>query len=197
MSQEERKKWRRKYAEREVQPDPSPHRLLQTNLHFLEKPYAGKRALDLACGSGRDPLFLAEKGLQVTGIDIARKALLIARKRAEERHLLDHFQPVCADLDRYPLPRNHFHLISCFFYLNRQLFPRINSALCPGGLLVYRTYTRKSLEYGSRMNPAHLLKPGELGNAFSDLNVLHTFEQPIYSDGTKQRHVASLVAQKR
>ncbi|SDW00257.1 Ubiquinone/menaquinone biosynthesis C-methylase UbiE [Marininema mesophilum] len=47
----------------------------------------GKRVIDLGCGEGRDSLYLAQQGVHVTGVDVARSALEKARERARAGEL--------------------------------------------------------------------------------------------------------------
>ena len=149
----------------------------------------GPKALDLACGAGRNAVCLAEKGWDVTAFDISleglRKAQELARERGVEIKLL------CVDLERALLPRNHFDLIICFFYLQRELFPEIKASLRPQGLVLYRTYTVDQLPFRGRpRHPLHLLQPQELLEAFRDFRVLH------YQEVLRDRGVAQLIAQK-
>lgn len=197
MSRKERKKWNKKYSDREVKPGKKPHQTLKQGIHYLDVPFANQKALDLACGGARDGLFLAYQGLQVTALDVSLEALRIAKTRSENRGIRGRLQFVCADLDRFPLPGRRYSLISCFYYLNRALFPGIKNALQSGGVLVYKTYTKKSIEYGSDMNPDHLLEPGELKEQFSDFRILHSTEDSVGSNGEKQRHFACLIARKQ
>jgi tellurite methyltransferase len=63
-------KWNRKYASR-TSVLTSPDRFLSDNLSYLEK----GTVLDLACGDGRNSIFLASHGFSVTGVDISDVAL--------------------------------------------------------------------------------------------------------------------------
>ena len=78
---------------------------------------------------------------------------------------------VVADLERgeYVPPEDSFELVTVFFYLHRELFPAIRAAIKPGGMIVYRTYTRDNPR---RLQPAHVLEPNELLAQFRDFRVL-------------------------
>jgi SAM-dependent methyltransferase len=104
-------------------------------------------------------------------VDSSQVALDQAQAAAEERGL--NLSLVCSDLRQYNFGRERFDLILVFFYLERALFPALEQSLRPGGILLYKTYTRQQLQFerGPR-NPEHLLEPKELRGAFPGLRVL-------------------------
>jgi len=163
-----------------------PSALLVRFSDFL--PHSGL-ALDLACGYGRNTLYLAREGLPAIGIDGSRKALLAGREAAIRSKLEACF--LQADLTRFGLPANKFSVVICFKYRNREFYPSIRAALRPGGLLLYETYTCEHMLYGLKpRNPEHLLERGELYGAFSDWDII------FYREVWRGRGVASLVARK-
>lgn len=52
----------------------------------------GLRVLDLGSGTGKNSLFLAERGSNVVGIELSKTAVRMAKERAEARELDAHFQ---------------------------------------------------------------------------------------------------------
>jgi tellurite methyltransferase len=163
-------------------------------------------ALDLACGRGRNALFLAERGRQVTAVDWSPAALDILEHRAlslkiparrirrmdEEKHPTPMgINLVQADLENAKLPVNHYALILCVRYLQRRLFPQICRALRPGGMLLMETYTMAQLDFpGGPRDPAYLLDEGELREAFPEL------ETVFYRELRAEQGIASLAARK-
>jgi tellurite methyltransferase len=146
-------------------------------------------ALDLACGYGRNTLYLARQGLAATGIDRSREALESGRKAAARSKLKASF--VQADLTQFALPANAFSVLICFKYRNREFYPSLRAALRPGGLLIYETYTHEHASYGLKpLNPEHLLERNELFRAFSDWEII------FYREVWMGRGTASLVARK-
>lgn len=146
-------------------------------------------ALDLACGAGRNAVYLAERGWDVTACDISlegvRTAQALARRRSVSLRLF------CQDLETIQLPAERFDLVLCFFYLQRGLFPQIRAALRPGGLVVYKTYTTDQLRFPGRpRHPLHMLRPRELLEAFADFRVF------VYQETIQGRGLAQLIAQK-
>jgi 2-polyprenyl-3-methyl-5-hydroxy-6-metoxy-1,4-benzoquinol methylase len=69
-------------------------------IHRLLDLPAGARVLDAPCGAGRIAVRLAERGLEVTGIDIAAAEIDIARRLAETRAVEARFE--CRDIRRPP-----------------------------------------------------------------------------------------------
>jgi tellurite methyltransferase len=149
----------------------------------------GKRALDVACGAGRHSLFLAGRGLRVVAVDRSPAALEEGRELARLRGLRVNW--VRADLESFPLPTEAFDVIVCFYYRDPGLYAGLRAALRPGGLIVYETYTREQLRFSSGpRNPAHLLEPGELLDAFGGWDVI------FYHETRLKRGVACIVARK-
>ena len=168
-----------------------PVSLLTEYAHLL--PSSGA-ALDLACGKGRNAIFLAQRGLEVTGIDRSEVALAEAREAAEEAGVQVKIKWVAADLEAstVPLPQNHYNVITCFYYRDPNLYPQIFAALRPGGILFYETFTLDQLQhdFGPR-DPDHLLAPGELPRVFQRLELL------FYREMSLEKAVAGLIARKR
>jgi len=150
--------------------------------------------LDLACGTGRNSIYLAQKGLRVTCCDISPENLEEVKKRAESHQVEIELWQV--DLEREgmnPLPGDSYGAILVFRYLHRPLMECIKKALRNGGVLIYETFTREQRQFGKPHNPNFLLDPGELRHTFADWEVIHYFE------GTKEnptRAVAQIVCRK-
>ena len=163
-------------------------------------------ALDLACGRGRNALFLAEHGRHVTCVDWSRAALAILEERAKGLKIpvrqvsrIDEAKPPAragidvlqADLERVALPVKQYSVILCVRYLQRSLFPQICGALRLGGILLFETYTRAQLDFsGGPRDPVHLLDTGELRRAFPEL------ETVFYRELRAEQGIASLAARK-
>ena len=171
-----------------------PAQLLFDYLHLLfEKPLPGP-ILDLACGDGRNGIFLAEHYLPVICCDNSQAALDRARKSAEEHEVTITLWQV--DLEQEgvnPLPENSYGGVLVFHYLHRPLIPYIKKALKPGGILIYETFTIEQPKFGKPHNPAFLLRQKELLEWFHSWEVLHYFEG---IKGDPRRGVAQIVCRK-
>lgn len=191
---DERERWNHRYAERGVQPFANaPAEWLAANRDLLAGD-PGRRALDVACGDGRNSAYLAGMGFAVDAVDISDVAIDALRAGAASRSL-----SVSAwrlDLERDPLPRGPYDVIAQLNYLQRSLFNALADALAPGGLLIIETVTRAHAdELGNHFDPRFLLEPGELLTAFGDLAVLRHEEGVVERSG-RPRAVASLVARR-
>ncbi|MEZ0230402.1 MAG: class I SAM-dependent methyltransferase [Planctomycetota bacterium] len=155
------------------------------------------RALDVACGAGRNVLFLAEMGLRAIGVDISPAGLELARRVAMARGL--DVSLVEADLTRDPLPAGPFDVVVCVHYLERSLFGALEAAVAPGGVLVYETFTQDQLAFPEAhpRRKEFLLAPQELLRAFPALEV------EVYAEGThrlsdgRRATLAQLIARRR
>jgi tellurite methyltransferase len=128
------------------------------------------RALDVAAGRGRHLVPLARAGFRTFGVDVRLDALVDARGLCSRSAIGVHLW--CADLTRHPLPRAFFDVVIVTRYLQRDLFGALSDALCPGGVLIYETFTTAQLALGyGPQSSDHLLKPDELREAFGTLRV--------------------------
>ena len=147
-------------------------------------------ALDVAIGRGRHALPLARAGFRTFGVDVNLEAVrdAVAHGRGEDLHV----RGWCADLTQYPLPRGRFDLVIVSRYLQRDLFPDLQAALAPGGVVIYETFTTHQRALGRPPASAeHLLEPGELRRRFDGFELLF-YEEVLAPDA-----VARLVARLR
>lgn len=114
---------------------------------------AGCKVLSVADGEGRNSVYLAEAGLDVTAVEISAVALHKAQRLATSRHVQVSF--ILADVLRWDWPQAAFDVVAAIFVQfvgpaqRAVLFERIRSTLKPGGLLLLQGYTPKQLEYGT------------------------------------------------
>lgn len=184
MSEEDRQKWNARY--RADGPLTGPPAAFLTGLNDL-LPRRG-RALDVAGGSGRNAVWLARRGLDVTLVDVSAAALELAMAAAGTTPL----HTALADLDVDLLPAGAWDLIVSFNFLWRELFDVAPRLLAPGGLLVYAQPTVKNLERHAKPPADYLLEVGELPGLVRDLEIL-LCEEGWTADG---RHEARLVARR-
>ncbi|GIW70964.1 MAG: hypothetical protein KatS3mg102_0506 [Planctomycetota bacterium] len=129
------------------------------------------RALDVACGSGREAVWLAERGWAVEAIDHLPDALARAQELA--RRCGVRIRTRRQDLEAEPqLPAARYELVCCFFFLSRPLLPAMAAALRPGGLICMRTFdVRERARSGRPRRARFALEPGELAAAFAALGL--------------------------
>ena len=161
-----RTKWDNKWQEKAGQPCEPDEWLLK--VRDLLPP--GK-ALDVACGQGRNSLYLAEQGMAVTAIDLSGEALEQLRSKAAACNL--DIRTCRVDLEADPrLPGELFDLVTIFFYLHRPLLPLLRNAVRPGGIMVMRSLSSAGPFPGGPGNPDFVLHPGELLEVFADWEIL-------------------------
>jgi 2-polyprenyl-3-methyl-5-hydroxy-6-metoxy-1,4-benzoquinol methylase len=152
------------------------------------------RALDVACGDGRNARWLAELGFAVDAVDVSDVAVEALRSAAAERGL--NVDARAVDLEHDALPDGRYDVVVCMNYLQRDLFAALEGALAPGGLLLYETFARAHVEeLGKAFNPAYVLDRNELLQAFDALHVCH-YREGVVERGGEPRGVASIVAQR-
>lgn len=177
--------------------------LLEKHQHAIQALQADEQTpvLDLACGHGRNGLYLIENDINVTFADINCECLkdieLSLSQYGETKQKLAN----CWNIDfekakTTPLKGKCFSAIMVFRYLHRPLFDQIKKAIKPGGLIIYETFTQQQAEFGRPKNPDFLLKSGELVDIFSDWEILHQFEGivPIASTENNKQAIAQIVA---
>ena len=120
------------------------------------------KALDLACGTGRNAIWLAQQGWDVTAVDFSPVAIGLLRPEARGLAV----RSVLADLeaDEFVLEPRSWDLILISCYLQGDLFARLGPALRPGGVLIVITLLGEG---------RFRLKPGELLACFPAWEVLH------------------------
>ncbi|HYN16029.1 MAG TPA: methyltransferase domain-containing protein [Terriglobales bacterium] len=185
-AEQEREEWNRRYGRGEhLERDPSPF-LVKAYGHFVAPRFpAAGTALDVAGGIGHHAIWLAQRGWNVTLVDISDVGIKMALEEARGAGVSIHGK--AADLRTYKFGREGFNLIIVFYFLERVLFPALAATLKPGGLIIYRTYTREHRKFRACSHPMHFLEPGELRGDFPGFEVLRYRE----SEG-----MAELVARK-
>jgi SAM-dependent methyltransferase len=149
--------WNRRYAGRELLWTATPSRFLVAETEGL----APARALDLACGEGRNAVWLAEQGWTVTGVDFSDVALEKARRLADAGGV--DVEWLLADLRDYRAEPRAYDLV-LLFYLQvpaavRQPVVRVAAeAVAPGGVLLLVAHDLSNLDegYGGPQEPAVL-----------------------------------------
>ena len=139
--------WDRRYAGRELLWTAEPNRFLVAETEGLEP----GRALDLACGEGRNAVWLAEQGWRVTGVDFSGVALgkagELARARGVEVELVE------SDLTAWEPERGAFDLVVVLYLQlpaaeRAPVLRKAAAAVAPGGHLLVVAHDSSNLEHG-------------------------------------------------
>lgn len=171
----DRDHWNTRYGEQSWPVEPSPW--LVANEALL--PSVGA-ALDVAGGTGRNAIWLAQRGWTVTIADVSDVALAKASVRAGDDGL--QVNTLLVDLTVDPLPDGPWNLIALFHYLDRDVFAAIARALAPGGILIGSLATIRNLERNPRPPLPYLLETGELPD------LIRGIELVAYDEGWKDDH---------
>ena len=187
----DRKRWDERFKGKKFAFGKKANSFLRKHITFLSK---GK-ALDLAAGEGRNAVFLAQHGFEVDAVDISaiglRKTEQLATKTGVNVH------SILADLDTYPIAKGQYDLITNFYFLDRNLIPKIKRGVKQGGRVIFETYLleHRKLLVGGPKNPRYFLKPNELLHLFKGFRVLF-YREGVFKEGGKKKAIASLIAQK-
>ncbi len=158
-----RSKWDERFRNREFVLGTAPSPFLAENIELIKSLVPGKKALDIACGEGRNSIYLAAEGFAVTGLDISRAGMEKAREWMERENLRISFR--IQNLEGYEFSES-YDLIINFNFLLRDLIPKCVAALNPGGVIVFDSIM-DSPYVPTTHRKEFLLRPGELFSIFS------------------------------
>ena len=160
----------------------------------------GMRVLDVACGEGRNAVWLAQQGCEVLAIDISPLGIDKAKRLAAERGVEVEFQ--LADVREWDwMAAAVDAVISIFIQFaapaeRGRVFEGMQRALRPGGRLVMQGYTPKQVEYrtGGPPQAEHMYTEGLLRAAFAELEIVHLREhEDVLSEGNKHVGRSALI----
>lgn len=150
----------------------------------------GARVLDLACGTGRHALHLANQGFKVEAVDID----LSLSATAQEQQPRVQWRQFDLESQPWPYQAGVWQGVVVTNYLHRPLFAHLLESLAPGGVLIYETFAVGQERYGRPRNPAHLLLPGELLEVTRGRLQVIAYEDVTEPAGASARRVQRLCA---
>ncbi|WP_442598270.1 class I SAM-dependent methyltransferase [Neobacillus sp. D3-1R] len=162
-------------------------------------------ALAIAEGEGRNAVFLAQQGMNVTTWDYAESGLAKTRKLAQEKGV--EVKTELVDLNQAPWDENKWDQIVCIFghfpkELREKTLDNVKKAVKPGGHYITEVYSIFQLPYesGGPRDQAFLYSPEDFLKVFSDWKMIHFFMgEVVRHEGEGHNglsHVIQLVAQK-
>ena len=179
---EDKERWNIRHVEK-----PMRHNVEPILEKYIERAKVGE-ALDIACGTGRNTHFMAQKGFLVDAVDLSDYALSQIKDMAT-------ITKIEADLDSYNLAFGKYDLIVNINYLNRRFYPQIKEALKPEGIVIFETFIVAHGDFKNPANPEFLLRKNELLHAFIGLDIIYYEERDEINLRGEKIRVASLVAQ--
>ena len=134
MSEADRERWDTRYSKADLVMGPELKPFVRRVERLL--PRAG-RALDIACGEGQLAGWLAQRGLDVTAVDISPVALDKLCRRAETEGWAPRLRAIEADLDEgLPPVSRGLALVTCVDFYSPTIMRRARKLLAPGGMLL-------------------------------------------------------------
>jgi SAM-dependent methyltransferase len=190
------KDWDDRYADSDYLFGTAPNDFLKS---VAERLPPNSRILCMADGEGRNGVYLATLGHKVTALDQSRVGLEKAKKLAKQKQVS--IETIKADLAEYDLGVESWDcIVSIFFHIpssvRAHIYPRIITALKPGGILMLESYTPEQLNHGTGGPPIAelMLTKDELAQYFSEMNLEHLQElEREVIEGTGHTGLASVV----
>ena len=185
-----RSKWEERFREESYPAEPDPSPVLR---RYLSAAPDG-RALDIACGTGRNAVFLAERGYEVDALDQSIEGLRTTRENAQELDVDDRIELLQADATQFDYPERRYDVVTISFFRTLDRLTDIEAALKPGGLLFYQHHLRS--EPPAEVGPStdrYRFCSNELLRACLDLTVLYYEESSERREG-KRSATVDLVA---
>lgn len=139
--------WNQRYQKTAYHYGTSPNDFLVQNASMISSP-----VLSICEGEGRNGVFLAKRGLEVTAVDFSEVALEKAAALAASQEVS--LNTIVQDLSTYlPSPSHYNAVISIFAHLpsvlRARLYPALVKSLCPGGILLLEAYSTDQLSFGT------------------------------------------------
>jgi 2-polyprenyl-3-methyl-5-hydroxy-6-metoxy-1,4-benzoquinol methylase len=175
----------------------APNEYLASKASLLRR---GQRALCVSDGEGRNSVWLAGQGLEVTAFDISPIGVEKARRLAAERGVSVAYE--VADVYGWRWPEAQFDVVAAIFVqfadpaMRTFMFEHIIASMKPRGLLIMQGYTPKQLEHktGGPKQVENMYTPELLRGAFGALEILELREhEKIMAEGTQHSGPSALI----
>lgn len=206
MSTKDKEKWDAKYSAGAFESRQYPSIYLAEHLTDITRGLESAgisppwRALDIACGAGRNTHYLSAEGFVVDAVDISSTGLERAAQKAPETAATVSW--IQYDLER-GLPENltDYHLIIMMRYVNLPLLSTLEPKLLPGGYIICEEHMRTELMVNGPKNPNFRVAPGQLAHALveqsnSKLQVEQLSEGEITDPDGEAAAVARILVRK-
>jgi tellurite methyltransferase len=191
VGDDDRERWDRKYREPGAGKTGPSAALVELGRWLPER----GRALDVAGGTGGNAVWLAQRGLDVTIVDVSAVGLGLAEAHARRAGVTLAIEQ--GDLESEPLPRGPWGLVLCCFYLQRELVPRVAEALAPGGRFVWIHPTVTNLERHASPGARFLLQAGEAASRVEAAGLRVCWaEEAWVGEGEGAKFLARVVAER-
>jgi SAM-dependent methyltransferase len=193
----EKAQWGERFAGEDYWFGTEPNAFLAAQAHRL-KP--GMTALAIADGEGRNGVFLARQGLDVTSVDLVPQGVEKAKRLAARAGVP--LNAICADLERWDWGPPRFDVVVGIFFqfaaprFRDALFRQMEDVLKPGGLLMIEGYRPEQLAYGTGgpRQVENLYTAAMLRAAFADMDILllEEYDAEIH-EGSRHHGLSALI----
>lgn len=164
MAQKDKEKWDKKYNETpKLMEDRTPSPKVLEAIKYTK----GNKALEIACGTGRNTIYLAQNGFEIDAFDISDVAIKHLKKQN-----IKSINAMQKDLESFSPNKNLYDLIVQTNYLDRDIFPSLKDSLKKDGIIIIETYMNHKENEKPPSNPLFLLQENELKEIFSDFEIL-------------------------
>lgn len=188
--------WEERFATDDYLFGTEPAAFLRDHADYLTP---GATALSVADGEGRNAVFLAERGLQVTALEYAPSAIAKARKLAALRGVAAEFRQV--DVLDHDWPQRFDLVLGIFIQFagpaeRTRLFDGMKRSTRPGGLILLHGYTPRQLDYGTGGPRAveNLYTEAMLRDAFDGWDILECrSHERVLSEGKGHAGQSALI----
>jgi len=172
--------WDERFRTGEYPSEPTPSPVLR---EYIDET-SSQRALDVACGTGRNTVFLAEQGYEVDALDQSSEGLRITRENARKRGVDERINLIQTDAKEFDYPEDRYGVVTISFFRTLDRLGDIKAALKEGGLLFYQHHLRS--EPPAKAGPSsdrYRFRSNELLHACLDLTVLYYEESSEQQEG--------------
>ena len=189
--------WNERYAEPGFLFGTEPAQFLREQEKWLQ---SGQKALAVADGEGRNSVYLAQKGLEVTAIDSSQVALEKAKGLAKTNNVEVNHQ--FADLENWNWEPQAYDMVVAIFIqfagpeFRKRIFAGLQKTLRPGGILLLHGYTPKQIEYGTGGPPfvENMYTKEMLQTDFANMEILRlTAYERVVDEGRGHSGMSALI----
>lgn len=153
------------------------------------------KALDVGMGQGRNSVYLASLGWDVTGMDPAEGGLAIARQSAQQAKV--RITPVLQTAEEFDWGEARWDLIAVIYMNPRRLKEQIRASLKPGGLLVVEGFHRDATK-NRKIGAGVVYDTDELKNMLPEFEIVRYEEPEALPDfGPEKVRLVRLIARKK
>lgn len=198
MSSADKDKWNLRYREGAYATRTHPSAFVEEWLPRLGLDSAQPRAVDIACGAGRNALYLARLGWQVDALDISQVALdRLTAAAAQDKLLI-----ACTQVDLEASVQSpaalcetgRYDLAVMIRYTHLSLIEKLRPALKPGGYLIVELHLQTDADVVGPRNPRFRVAPGALRAAAEGFAIVEYREGVVDEIDGRVAALAQLVA---